>query len=104
MTTPNVEEELKRKWISPLTYDKHVDKKHISVAGEHNVIWIKFFDDEARILVIPLKDVEFIDHIAPVLTFNMKSGTKHSIYVGSEKLSKQLVDLIIDKFIEYLGV
>ena len=49
------------------------------------VIRIQFNDVYKNVLMIPLENIEYIERVWFYLTFYMKSGRKHTIYVGTVK-------------------
>lgn len=70
-------------------------QKPQSIETTRGTIRITYPDTDHTRLVIPLNQIEFIDMIALYLTFHMKSGNTHTIYVGDS------YNLIFQKFEEY---
>lgn len=83
MATPvsPLKTELEARWIAAPLFS---EEAKLSVQIVHNgVMSIQINDVDNRVLMIPLENVEYVDIVWLYLTFHMKSGSKHTIYVGT---------------------
>lgn len=62
--------------------DSKFNPEEKAVIVHNGVMKIRNYDSEDRFQIIPLWNVEFIERIWVHLTFHMKSGARHTIYVG----------------------
>jgi len=73
--------QLEERWIAPPLFS---DDAKLSVQCVYSgVMNIQLNDMDNRVLIIPLENVEYVDRVWLYLTFHMKSGSKHTIYVGT---------------------
>lgn len=93
--------EIAARWTEPPTFDKTIPENVKPVTVVDGVMIIRNYDTDTRIQVIPLKNVEFIDRIWYYLTFHMKSGEKHTIYVGNPSKENNMDTLILENFSTY---
>ena len=78
---PPLKTELEARWIAAPLFR---DEAKLSVHCVHDgVMKIQINDVDSRVLMIPLENVEYVDRVWLYLTFHMKSGSKHIIYVGT---------------------
>ena len=99
MSKPLIES-LEDHWTEPPCFPERDDAKLSKFVVYEGVMKIQFNDTDNRILIIPLENVEYIDRVWFYLTFHMKSGSHHTIYVGStnDSSTNDLAKWIISQF------
>jgi hypothetical protein len=76
-------ETLETRWIDAPLFPDRDDAKQSQFIVHNGVMKIQINDVDKRALIIPLGNVEYIDRVWLYLTFHMKSGVNHTIYVGN---------------------
>lgn len=96
-------EQLQNIWAEPPMFqDEHkYDPGNVPVQVHDGIMNIQYFDHGNRRLIINLANIEFIDKIKMYLTFHMKSGQKHTIYVGSSEGGSSFADHIMNGYINF---
>ena len=96
MAQQDTNEHCKNMWVEPPMFDTKTefDPNQKPLVVYKGVMKIRNFDSEDRNQIIPMGNIEFITRIHFYLTFHMKSGATHTIYVGdkSSTLDKQIMN------------